>query len=216
MRKPNDPDSFGILSAIWIMANRDEKPLMFYEDVAYRLNRNDVQYVKKLVSERTDLFRLGVTEKRLKEWREWRRDRFENGYVPPWITRKAEAEGKIIEKVIDEIRESEVFRSQFRVISKDDYKVQEGAKPKKGAVASQTSVDAPPRDAVASPVDVEIIEWGLEYLDRRRKSLLEAQKADLETLDVNIKKRQIVLVAVVGAISGIGVIANIVVNVLLK
>jgi hypothetical protein len=109
--------------------------------------------------------------------------------------KKATEERKTVEEVIADIshqQKGDVFRSQFRSVRTEMYAV--------------------PKASKAEPPPIELIEWGLAYLDRRRKSQLEAQKADLEALEVNIRKRHIWLVAVVGAISGIGVIANILVN----
>jgi hypothetical protein len=210
MTKPNDPDIFDTLSAIWIMANRDEQPLMFYGDVAYRLERCEDE-MKNLVEEQKELFRLGLPKWRLnqwkcnklvqagfsseeapEEWQEWQCSKYDDletrktrKTFPAWLEEKTGPEKKPgqVRNVLDEIGEEDVFRSQWR-LRKDDK---------------------------AAPH--EIIEWGLAYLDRRRKARLETQKADLDTLDLKIKRRHTWLVAVVGAISGIGVIANILVNV---
>jgi hypothetical protein len=205
MRETDDPDSFDILSAIWIMTNRDEQPLMFYGDVAYRLERSEDE-MKDLVEGQKELFRLGLPKGRLNEWKcnklvqagfpaeeapeEWQCSKYNlqpGKTFPAWLDEKTGQKKELgqVRNALNEIGEDDIFRSQWR-LRKDDPAAPQG-----------------------------IIEWGLAYLDRRRKARLEAQKADLETLEVNIRKRHIWLVAVVGAISGIGVIANILVNVLL-
>jgi hypothetical protein len=212
MTEPNDADRFDTLSAIWMMANRDEQPLMFYGDVAYRLRRPNEDKLKEYVREAPELFRLGVPKWRLHEWRcnklvqagfstedaptEWRCNKREldkkKGF-PAWLEKKTGPERDVekVVKVLEEIGENDVFRSQWRV-GRDD--------------------------KVASPI--EVVEWGFEYLDRRRQARLEAQMAALETqalaiqrLEANIKRWQVGLVAVVGVIS---IIANIIVNVWLK
>lgn len=197
--KTNTEDEFYILSAIWIMANRDENPLMFYGDVEHRLER-EASEVRTLVKGQRPLFRLDVSEERLNKWKcskleqagcspdqapaEWQcsKYKFKGKALPPWLDKKIgpRKELKDVVSVLSAIEKDAVFRSQWRVREDDK----------------------------AAPI--EIIEWGLGYLERRRKALLEAREATIKTW-------QIYLVAAVGILNVMVVlIVNIVVNVWLK
>jgi hypothetical protein len=170
-------DEYDIVSATWILANRDDTPLMFYDDVAYRLGLpDDYDVENRVVLAHRELFRHGVSEQRLENWKCTRLKNLgvpdqrlkdlgcnmselskEPKRPPPrWITRKAENEGKEPEALIGEVEEGDVFRSQFRI------------DPRKAN-------DLPP---------IEIIQWGLEYLDRRRKARLEAREATAKSWQI--------------------------------
>jgi hypothetical protein len=192
----NTEDEFYILSAIWIMANRDENPLMFYGDVEHRLRR-DASKVRTLVEGQRPLFRLGVTKGRLNKWKcskleqagfspdrapaEWQcseREWDKGKALPAWLDEKIGPRkgSEEVVSVLNAIGKDDVFRSQWRLREDDK----------------------------AAPID--IIEWGLGYLERRRKALLEAREA-------TIKAWQIYLVAAVGILNVMVLIVNIVVNV---
>jgi hypothetical protein len=192
-------DEFYMLSAIWIMANRDENPLMFYGDVEHRLRRNASE-VRTLVERQRPLFRLGVTKGRLNKWKctkleqagcssdqaptEWQCSMYEwekGKALPAWLDEKIGPKKGLedVVSVLSAIERDDVFRSQWRLREDDE----------------------------AAPID--LIEWGLGYLERRRKALLEAREA-------TIKAWQIYLVAAVGLLNVMVLIFNIVLSVYLK
>jgi hypothetical protein len=253
-RKLGDVDEHDILSSIWIMSNRDEKPLMFYDDVAIRLgadveNLEDVENLKAykdvenlkaykktlrgLVTKHRALFRTPVTERQLKRWKEYRTEKLQE-LSQRWLALKAIGEDSEISKdptkVAEEIKKMDkdkkvrkkyaetgiknmendwVFRSQFRPIrqaGKVDYPlkndksspIEETTKWEFSAKGDNTyevirkAAESPSNGAEASPT--EIIEWGLQYLDRRRK-------AQLDVREVSLKRWQISLVFGVGILN---------------
>ena len=68
-RKPRfDPD---MLSSIWVMACRDESPVVTAFSIAYRLGNGIAPAdVMELVKDRRELFRLGLTPAQSRAWKE--------------------------------------------------------------------------------------------------------------------------------------------------
>jgi hypothetical protein len=97
------------------MACRDENPLMIYQEVCYRLRFFPGTYnVQDIVRSRPDLFRPGVPEWRLDDWK---KDRKADKHLPSWI-KEADASKK--DSLIDALTTQDVFRSQFRPTAKED------------------------------------------------------------------------------------------------
>ncbi|MDO9541678.1 MAG: hypothetical protein Q7J98_05090 [Kiritimatiellia bacterium] len=104
------PDVFDVLSAAWVMACNDEQPIMTYEGIRQRLDLSSSFDVRGLIQSRGDLFRRGVSERRLAAWKDTLR---EGRHLPSWI--RGIQEEALRRRTIDKITGDDVFRSQFRV-----------------------------------------------------------------------------------------------------
>ncbi len=105
--------------------------------------------IERLVRRRAELFRPGVTPRRLKEWQQ----KMLNGKsLPAWLREIDDKEARSEE--IRALTVDDVFRSQFR--------------------AEQDA----PRSSV------EILDWGLEHINRLRKARLEAQEATIKSWQI--------------------------------
>ena len=58
-----------ILSSIWVMACRDESPVLTAFSAAYRLHGVSPEEVVELVRSRQELFRLGLTRGQSRNWK---------------------------------------------------------------------------------------------------------------------------------------------------
>ncbi len=134
-------DDLDILSAIWILACNDENPIITYEGVKYRLGLPSDYDLKSLVQSRGEMFRRGLTSRRLESWKEVMRS---GKHLPSWI-RDTEDDSERKAK-IDGLTADDLFRSQFRATA----------------------------DAPRSPI--EIIDWGLQHIERLRKANVEARE----------------------------------------
>ena len=133
------PEKLDIVLAIWVMANNDENNLITYRGIISRLQLPSDYDVKGLVRTRGELFRPGVQEWILDEWKSKMRS---GRSLPSWIR---DAEDSIErEKMINQMTPGDVFRSQFRVLK-----------------------DSP-------KADLSVIDWGLQHIERLRKSRLES------------------------------------------
>lgn len=104
-----EPDVFDILAATWVFACNDENPLITYQGLRHRLQIDESLDIRALVRKRTDLFRLGAPEFRL---REWKADMRQDKRIPIWIRElPTEAERQA---AIEALSANDVFRSQFR------------------------------------------------------------------------------------------------------
>lgn len=145
LRKSNrmivqETDIFDILSAIWILACNDENPIITFGSVSYRLNLPADFDVEALIRSRADLFRMGVPENRILEWK----DIMSKGkHIPSWIKDIDDEDAR--NEVINSLSGNSAFRSQFRV----------------------------EKDAEKAPI--EVIEWGLQHINRLRLANLESQ-----------------------------------------
>ncbi len=136
-----EPDAFGILSAIWVLACNDESEIMTYEGIWHRLNLPKDFDVKGLIQSHGELFRRGLPRYRLREWKE---AMLAGHRRPSWIL---DIEDPGVQKqTIEGLTSDDVFRSQFRA----------------------------EKDAPRS--SIEIIDWGLQHIDRLRKASLEAHE----------------------------------------
>jgi hypothetical protein len=107
--KIDDVDRLDVISAVWILSNIDQKPLMTYRGIEYRLNLSENYDVKSIVKERGELFRLEVPEKHLdnrkKEWRAGKN-------LPAWLRVMEESARN---DAIENLKVGDTFRSQFRI-----------------------------------------------------------------------------------------------------
>ena len=102
-------DDHDLLSAIWVMASNDENPIITYAGIQYRLDLPPHCNVEELVNSRPELFRHGVNETRLNEWKG---EMITGKHRPSWIRVKGEEEAQ--RQVIQALTVNDVFRSQFR------------------------------------------------------------------------------------------------------
>lgn len=165
--KADTPDEFAILTATWILASNDENPIMTYKGIIYRLDLPKNYNLKRIVNSRGELFRRGVHEHRLAEWKKKMLTSPQN--IPSWIRALGDKEKQI--SAINGLTTSDVFRSQFRAL--------------KGAEKSP----------------IEIIDWGLQHIDRLRKASMESKEQYAKSKEV----RWVLAVSILGTIiSAIG------------
>ncbi len=144
-----EPDVFDILSATWILASNDENEMITYQGIKSRLNLPSNYDVKEIIQSRGELFRKGVPESRLREWKNEMRA---GHHLPIWIKEIDDYTER--SNAINNLSSDDVFRSQFR-----------------------TGKDSP-----QSPI--EIINWGLEHLERLRKSSLDAREQSAKRWEI--------------------------------
>lgn len=108
-KKHGGPDDFDILSAVWILASNDENPMITYNSVIYRLGLSDDYDMRNLIAKHGELFRRGVLQSRLNNWKQQMR---ENKRLPSWI-RDIEDQAER-QAAIDNLTTNDIFRSQFR------------------------------------------------------------------------------------------------------
>lgn len=104
-----EPDIFAILSATWILASNDENPIITYDGIKHRLGLSKDFEIKNLIQSRGELFRQGVPQSRLIEWKQEMRARRR---LPSWIKDLDSREEQ--NKAIESLSVDKVFRSQFR------------------------------------------------------------------------------------------------------
>jgi hypothetical protein len=107
------PDVFDLLSAIWVIACNDENPIITYKGITYRLKLDGSFNVRELIQSRGDLFRLGVPEERLNDWKA---RMLQGKNLPSWISSIEDKDER--KKTIDDLTYSDVFRCQFRIEDK--------------------------------------------------------------------------------------------------
>ena len=156
------PDRFAVLTAMWILASNDENPIMTYKSIQYRLDLPENIDIRELVYSRGELFRRGLQQDRLDEWKLKLTQKPKNR--PSWIRALGSDDKQL--KAIQGLSVDDIFRSQFRAL--------EGA-PK-------------------SPI--EIIDWGLQHIDRLRK-------ASMETKEQYAKSKEVKFVLLISAINAI-------------
>jgi hypothetical protein len=156
------PDEFAILTATWILASNDENSIMTYKGIVYRLDLPKNYNLKRIVNSRGELFRRGVQEYSLEEWKRKMISFPKNR--SSWIR----ALGDELKQVaaIRELSANDVFRSQFRTIN----------------------------GAGKSPI--EIIDWGLQHIERLRKAGMESKEQYAKSTEV----RWILAVTIISAI----------------
>lgn len=138
-----DLEEFDLVCAVWILASNDENHLITFEGIRERLGLEEGFDVKGLVMRRRELFRPNAPPGELEEWQASMR---KGSRLPTWI--KVISDGPKRLAAIENLRQEDVFRSQFRANS--------------GVPKSQ----------------VEIVSWGLEHIDRLRKSKIAARNVN--------------------------------------
>src|SRR6266498_380486 len=103
------PDVFDVLSASWVMACNDENPIITYEGIRHRLDLDSAFDIRGLIRSRGDLFRRGVSERRLVAWKQ---DMLAGKRLPGWIRDIDEQE--LRRRTIEQFTSDDVFRCQFR------------------------------------------------------------------------------------------------------
>ncbi len=135
-------EELDIVSAIWVMANNDENHLITYRGIIHRLELPSDYDVKGLVRSRGELFRPGVQQWILNDWKS---DMLGGKSLPIWIRDVKDKNEQA--KMIHQLTPDDVFRSQFRA-RKD-----------------------------AAKAELSVIDWGLQHIERLRKSRLESSDA---------------------------------------
>jgi hypothetical protein len=103
-------DDLDILSAIWILSCNDDNPIITYKGIMTRLDLPETYDVRALVRSRSELFRQGILNSRLRDWK----DKLKSGKGRPgWIVEIRDKPEQ--ERVIESISREDVFRNQFRV-----------------------------------------------------------------------------------------------------
>jgi hypothetical protein len=99
-----------IVSAIWILSCNDENPIITYRGLYHRLGLSPEFDVRAAVLGRRELFRPGILQSRLKDWKAKLR---EGKQLPGWISEIADKTRRL--EAIDSLTPDDVFRNQFRV-----------------------------------------------------------------------------------------------------
>jgi hypothetical protein len=189
-----DPDT---LSSIWVLACRDESPVLTTYSIAYRLGGVTPEQAAELVKSRRELFRLGLTAGQARHWKEQFRRALEEEQRPPEPKPAAEGgSGKPGEPKSEERRV--VLPDWLRVFddegSEDEQKrVREWLGDDKigssrqaldrfldqGFVIDESVVRSRFRDdpeLKAPPSDLQTVNWGLEHIDRLRRGRAETRQ----------------------------------------
>lgn len=103
-------DDLDTLSAIWILSCNDDNPIMTYRGIAQRLALPDDEFVRTLVRSRSELFRPGILNSRL---RDWKANMKSGKHRPAWVIEIQDKKEQ--EATIDRLTRDDVFRNQFRV-----------------------------------------------------------------------------------------------------
>jgi|GEM_PF-1473593 len=142
----DSPEYFDILTAVWILSNNDDNPIMLYDSLNKRLSIPSTIDLKKMVLSRRELFRPGVKKSELEKKKiNWK----SNHNIPEYLLEFSDEQRK---KIINEITEADVFRSQFRIGEKTD----------------KTSI--------------ETINWGLNHIEKIRQYRIEKQNESLQRI----------------------------------
>lgn len=102
-------EDLDLISAIWILACNDDNPLITYRGLSRRLGLADDFDIVRVVRSRPELFRPGVTRRRLETWKEEMRA---NKRIPGWIRDLPTSAERLA--AIENLQTADVFRSQFR------------------------------------------------------------------------------------------------------
>lgn len=187
-RKPRfDSDT---LSSIWVMACRDDSPVLTAYSVAYRLGGISPAEVMELVKGRREMFRLGLTGGQSKGWKNQYRpaepgtarppDGQEDGEpvqaskrnpLPDWLE-VFDDEGPAADQ--DRVREwlhDKTIKSSRQAL---DRFLDSGFVIEETAFRSQFRID---HDLKAEPSDLATVNWGLEHIDRLRRGRAETRQS---------------------------------------
>jgi hypothetical protein len=106
----NDVEKSGVVSAIWILSCNDEKSLMVYESIKFRLGLTKTDEIKEIIKEYGELFRLNLPKSQLADWKDEMKKSSKKG--PSYIIEIEDKSER--EKEIDDLKPEDGFRSQFR------------------------------------------------------------------------------------------------------
>ncbi len=180
------------LSSIWVMACRDESPVLTAFSVAYRLRGISPEDVIELVKSRQELFRLGLTRGQSRNWKA----RFQQKEpasrpapaeaagrrrkappkkapyaLPDWL-QVFDDEGPAgeQERVREWLDDKSISSSKQALDSflDDKFVIDEIA------FRSQFRID---RELEAEPSDLATVNWGLEHIERLRRGRAETRQS---------------------------------------
>lgn len=138
-------EALDTLSSIWIVASNDENPEISYAGLCYRFHISSDAVVRELVAAHGELFRLTIPAPRLTSLKK----RYRLGKsLPSWLRSILDDDDR--NNRIDELREEDFFRSQFRA------------------------------HAGAPPSQIQIVDWGLQHIERLRKARMEIKDERLK------------------------------------
>ena len=189
-RKPKfDSDT---LSSIWVMACRDESPVLTAFSVAFRLRGITPEEVIELVKSRQELFRLGLTRGQSRGWKAHYRQAAPSAEralarpaarrgkaaaepqkyaLPDWL-QVFDDEGPAAEQ--ERVREwlgDKTISSSQQALERflDDHFVVDEI-----AFRSQFRIE---RELEAEPSDLATVNWGLEHIERLRRGRAETRQS---------------------------------------
>lgn len=192
-RRPQfDPE---ILSSIWVMASRDDSPVLTAYSVAYRLRFITPAQVMDLVKGRRELFRTGLGRGQSRAWKERFRSIADDPHrtaepakegdddapaskrvsLPEWLrVFDDEDDGDEAEK--DRIREWLDDKDKSIKTAKDALArfLDRGFIIDDNAFRSQFRVDS---RLESEPSDIATVNWGLEHIDRLRRGHTESRQS---------------------------------------
>lgn len=176
------------LSSIWVMACRDDSPVLTAFSVAYRLRGVSPEQVVELVQSRQELFRLGLTRGQSRSWKA-RYQQAASGEKQPAARRgRAAAEAQKYrlpdwlqvfddegpaaeqERVRDWLHDKTITSSQQAL----DHFLDDRFVIDEIAFRSQFRID---RDLEAEPSDLATVNWGLEHIERLRRGRAETRQS---------------------------------------
>jgi hypothetical protein len=180
-RKPTfDPE---ILSSVWVMACRDESPVLTAYSTAYRLGHITPAEVMELVNGRRELFRLGLTSGQSRGWKDRYRKPAGNADQPPEPPAPEGSEPAPPKRtalpdwlnVFDDGGSEESKRQVKEWLADDGISTSQQALERfldggfvidDKAFRSQFRLDP---DLRAEPSDLATVNWGLEHIERLRR-----------------------------------------------
>ncbi len=143
--KITPPEEFGILTATWILASNDKDPLMTYRGIQQRLQLDEYP-IEEIKA--VIQARGELFRKRVPKTylKSWKQQMLSGKHLPTWMLDMDKLERP---KLIDDLGLDDVFISQFRA---DDQ-----------------------QPSWSNGTSSEIIDWGLQHIERIRKASLEAR-----------------------------------------
>lgn len=180
------------LSSIWVMACRDESPVLTAYSVSFRLRGVSPEEVIELVRSRQELFRLGLTRGQSRGWkarfqpvepaakpapaqaagrRRKPRPKAQPYALPDWL-QVFDDEGPAAEqeRVREWLHDKSITSSQQALegFLDDKFVIDEIA------FRSQFRID---RELEAEPSDLATVNWGLEHIERLRRGRAETRQS---------------------------------------
>ena len=144
-------DKFGILSAAWILACNDTNPIMTYKSIQKRLLLEEYN-IDAIKSIINSRGELFRKRVPNSYLKRWKEQMREGQHLPTWITEEKDKSKHL--EIIDKLGQEDTFISQFR------------------------SDDNDPAWVEGSPI--EIIDWGLQHIERLRKTFFELRDEALK------------------------------------